>query len=230
MTQSINPGRLLQDSFASVGRVYGAALILSLPSLIQALLTTFAGRESAIARIINFIYFFIILPWFTGAITIYIYQKLTERNITVGQALQLASKRILPLILGLLLVAIISVGGFILLIIPGIYLSMRLAFTTYPIALENCSATEGLKRSWELVKGRWWSVFFAAIGITLLLFFPIGLISGVIGATIQPPQGVIIAQCLAGIIGFLVTPILSVYFILLYMRLQATKTVDIQDI
>lgn len=50
-------------------------------------------------------------------------------------------------------------GGFILLIIPGIWLSVRLLFSNLVLIDEDKRGVAALKRSSELVKGYWWDVF-----------------------------------------------------------------------
>ena len=48
------------------------------------------------------------------------------------------------------------VVGLILLVIPGIILSISLCLAFYLVALENKGAVDSLKSSHALVKGYWW--------------------------------------------------------------------------
>jgi membrane-anchored glycerophosphoryl diester phosphodiesterase (GDPDase) len=218
-TRSINPGRLLQDSFAAVGSVYGSLLVFGVPSLLLVLLNSFIPSQ-AVQIILNLIFYFVIIPWVGGAGIFYTYQYLNRNRVSIGQAMQHASGKITQLVLGFILIVIILIPGFILLIIPGIYLSIRLSFVLYAIVINNCSATEGISRSWQLVKGRWWSVFLASIVITFVLFFPIGLIGGIIGAILGSDANPAVPQLLGGILGLLVSPIFTVYYTLLYKSIH----------
>lgn len=220
-TKSINPMGLLQSSFANVGRVYLPVIVLSIPSLLQVLLTS-QVKPGPITLIVNLIFSLVILPWFTGAAIFYLYNQFAQTEVTLGQSLQLASTKIVQLFLGGLLLTLILIPGFIVLVIPGIYLAVRLGFTLYSITLENCSAIEGIKRSWRLVEGRWWSVFTADIFIFLVLILPIMIVSNVIGGILASGQSAVTWS--AAIFGLLLNPIVHAYLILLYMRLRTNQT------
>jgi hypothetical protein len=62
---------------------------------------------------------------------------------------------------------------FLLLIVPGIIFAVFWSFGAVVLIAENKKAREALKRSHELVRGKWWTV----LGYTILL----GLISAAIG-------------------------------------------------
>lgn len=62
-------------------------------------------------------------------------------------------------------VQIVSQMGFMLLVIPGIIISIYLAYSIYVLAGEERRGFDALIRSIELVYGRWWSV----VGRSLLL-------------------------------------------------------------
>ena len=57
--------------------------------------------------------------------------------------------------------------GFVALILPGIYLSVRLAFVGQAAAIERTGARAALRMSMRLTKGRFWSV----LGILALVSF-----------------------------------------------------------
>lgn len=58
------------------------------------------------------------------------------------------------------------VVGFILLIVPGIYLSIKFFFAAYFIVDMECGGIEALRRSWKLTEHVWWKIF----GFVLLMF------------------------------------------------------------
>jgi uncharacterized membrane protein len=68
-----------------------------------------------------------------------------------------------------ILKSLICLFGFILLIIPGIVLSIRLSFFDYLIVDKNSKIIESLKKSWEITKGSTWNLF--------LLYLLLGLIN-----------------------------------------------------
>lgn len=79
---------------------------------------------------------------------------------------------------------LIVIGGFILLILPGIYLSIRLQFYRYFIVDKNSGITESLKRSWAITKGSVWNLFLFGLLLGLInlagfLVFLVGLFATV---------------------------------------------------
>ena len=89
------------------------------------------------------------------------------------------------LALSVLSMVIISLG-FLLLLIPGIYLFIALAFNQIIFLLEKPDAIFSMKQSMELVKNRWWYIHniyfwlfllnlggFLALGVGLLVTIPL---------------------------------------------------------
>ncbi|MDO5577651.1 MAG: hypothetical protein Q4F84_11300 [Fibrobacter sp.] len=87
------------------------------------------------------------------------------------------SRKIITYFIANLLFSITVCIGMVLLIIPGVYLYIRLQFFTAFIVEENCGIIESLQKSWELTKGQAMPLFLLAlamIGIALvgcILFF-----------------------------------------------------------
>lgn len=82
-------------------------------------------------------------------------------------------------LLGAILQSIIVGVGFILLIIPGIILYIRLQFITYLIVEKNLGPMDALKRSWAITRGQGWKLFLFMLVCGLI--FVLGLIALVIG-------------------------------------------------
>lgn len=78
-----------------------------------------------------------------------------------------------------ILYGLIVLLGLIFFILPGIYLLVRLQFFTYLLVEhENMEVLESLKKSMEMTKGRFWSLFgfgLAFIGINLLGLIALGV-------------------------------------------------------
>jgi hypothetical protein len=84
---------------------------------------------------------------------------IAEKPITYAAATKQALSKFIPFLIVVLLSALISAFGAILLIIPGIYLSVRLLFARYVILIEDESILSSLKNGFKLVKGSWWQTF-----------------------------------------------------------------------
>lgn len=84
------------------------------------------------------------------------------------------------MILASILCGLAVMGGYILLIIPGIILGIRLQFFAYLIVDKNMAAMEALKKSFEMTKGATWDIFLfnvlgMFIGLAGLLCLVVGL-------------------------------------------------------
>ena len=108
-----------------------------------------------------------------------------------------------------LLVGLAVLGGFILLIVPGIIFCLWFSQTPYIIMEENLANTSALKRSKYYIKGRMSEVFGK--------FFYIGIIT--LGLTIL--FGLI--PFLGNVFSLFWTPLVTVYCYQLYRHLKATR-------
>ena len=84
------------------------------------------------------------------------------------------------LLLSAVLIIIISLVGFVLLVIPGFYLSVALSLAWAIQVFEDQGTDSSIRRSMNLMSGKWWSTF----GLT----FVMSLIIGLLGAILQVPQ------------------------------------------
>jgi len=74
-------------------------------------------------------------------------------------------------------------GGFILLIIPGIIISIYIVLSQMALVLEGKTGLSALLRSRELVYGNWWPVFGRILG-TQLIFFGLMLLFALIAGSV----------------------------------------------
>lgn len=215
IAQRISARNLLQETFAAMGSVYVPMLILNCPSLIFVLVKTFVNLSSATVAL-NIIYWFCVVPFLSGAIIFYTYRSLTGNQVTISESFKQANKILLQLILVHIMYTLMLLTGLIVLIVPGFYITYRLIFVFYATVIDKTSALDSISRSWELTKGRWWLVFRSTILISFVAILPIVLIALSIDITGKSPA----AQLVSSVLGFLVGPLMGVYFVLLYLRLR----------
>ena len=211
----ISARSLLRETFATTKPIYAPLLTINFPNLIlSAIINSFGNLGSA--GVVFFIYSLVAVPLFSGAMIFYTYRSLTRNQVTVGQAYNQASRRLLQLILAYILFVGLVFAGFLALIIPGLYVSCRLTFALYAAVIDNSSAVDSLNSSWKLTKGRWWLLFRANFLIVLVVFVPIILIS----LLIDPTAKSVGYQLTSNLLGFLAGPLMNVYLVLLYLRLR----------
>jgi uncharacterized membrane protein len=85
----------------------------------------------------------------------------------------------IPLIVMFILMAVLIVAGFLLLILPGIYLSIAYSFAPYLIVEKNMGVWEALETSRKAITAYWWRYF--GLMLVALLLVIIGLIPVFIG-------------------------------------------------
>ncbi len=80
------------------------------------------------------------------------------------------------MVLGLaILLSVIIICGYLLLIVPGIYLSLRFGYAYIVYAIEEKSITDSLRRSWELTRGH--TVKTLALFCIVTMLRPLSLIT-----------------------------------------------------
>ena len=123
-------------------------------------------------------------------------------------------------------------GGLILLIIPGIWLAGLLAFTGIVLIDEDKRGSAALKRSAELVKGRWWATFWRSLASGIIFGILMVLISLVLGAIIGLLVGGFgnasdattssFGQMLGAVVQSAFIPLFMIFSVRLYKNLKET--------
>jgi hypothetical protein len=85
-------------------------------------------------------------------------------------------KRFITVFFSAILLVIILFFGFLFLIIPGIYLLIRLGFVPYLVMDRNAGVIEAIEDSWKITKGHFWDIFLMGF-INFILTVVIGFIS-----------------------------------------------------
>jgi hypothetical protein len=89
----------------------------------------------------------------------------------------------LPALIVAGLIAGIAIGiGFLLLVVPGLFLLTFLSMLVPVIVIEGKSAGDSFRRSWDVVSGNGWPVF----GLILITFITIAIASAVIRLIFSP--------------------------------------------
>jgi hypothetical protein len=170
-----------------------------------------AGLVTALAALLMFLVL-------TGAITRAVAAEVVGEDPGVEQSYRFGFHRLGSVLLVSVLVGLATVGGLILLVIPGIYIGVRLAVSIEALVVEGRRGTQAMGRSWELVGGHWWHAFG-----TLLVA---GLLTGVVNSLITLPFGDTswFVQGLVAAVATVVTlPYGVLVGVLLYLDLRARK-------
>jgi hypothetical protein len=150
----------------------------------------------------------------TGAIT----RAVAGEDPSVEQSYRFGFHRLGSVLLVSVLVELATIAGFILLVIPGIYIGVRLAVSVEALVVEGQRGTQAMGRSWELVGGHWWHAFGALVVA--------GLLTGVVNAVITAPfnnTGWFVQAVAAAIATVITLPYGVLVGVLLYLDLRAAR-------
>lgn len=112
--------------------------------------------------------FLIVYPLTNAAIIHAIASSYLGKPTSVGDAFARGFRVFLPLIWTVILTYLAVMGGFILLIIPGLIALYYFALTTHVVVIEGVSGFAALKRSARLMKGNFGTFFVLGIIVFLI--------------------------------------------------------------
>lgn len=177
----------------------------------------------AILGILGIVFFIALLIahlWTQSALV----YAITHEGVTIRESLRSGWRFVLPMIWVHLVTSLIVLGGYTLFIVPGIILSITVAFAVISLFKEDKHGLRSAVESGHLVKGYWWAVFGRSflIGILylLLVFAPMMAVDYLAG---DGASGTI-----SDIVSFPISIVFGVLFNILpyrfYIHLRARKT------
>src|SRR5215218_4618050 len=144
-----------------------------------------------------------------------------RRDQTVGGLFSSASPYIGPLLLAGILAGIATAIGFVLLIVPGLFLLTIWAVIVPVIVIERTGAMPAFGRSRELVRGDGWRVFGVIVVLFLLQIVLGGLVQAIVGgASDDSFAGYAIADL---IVHVLITPLSAMAATVMYVELRRLR-------
>jgi len=152
-----------------------------------------------------------------GAIAWSVAGILVGREPSVSDSYRFGAARIWSILLVSVLAGLAIVGGFILLIIPGLIILTHLVCSIPALVVEGKRGRAALSRSWRLVRGRAWPVFGALLVTGILA----GFVSSVLTAPVS--EGWFAQGLLASLASVITTPFTALVVGLLYFDLRVRK-------
>jgi hypothetical protein len=135
----------------------------------------------AFVRLFNGIFgilLFILSIWIMVAFTKAIADKYqNKKSKSIKEEMEDSKIFVFPAIGLSILIGLIIFGGLILLIIPAIIFSVWFYFSFYSLVLDNKKIIESLSTGKELVKGKWFRVFWRLFLITITFYILIFIIA-----------------------------------------------------
>jgi hypothetical protein len=174
--------------------------------------------------------------------TVALMRKLDDINsgrnqLSLTEAVGVGLRRFLPMLGAGLVYGVLVMIGSILLIVPGIYLSISLIMMGYAVAVDDASIGNSITLSRDLVRGHWWRVW-AIVTVVMLIYFavyfaiaamagmlmPLGNVASAVSGQAAPNT---IVELLLGIVlaglNALLMPLLYAVCLVTYRDLQLRK-------
>jgi hypothetical protein len=224
-------GDVFTKAFAIFGRRFVPFIILTVIAEIPEYLTLITLETSDVGplsgwRMAAVVVNLICSPIATGAVVYGVIQELRGRSFSLGESLQVALQRLLPMIGLAICVGLLTGLATILLIVPGLMVACRYYVAMPACLAEQTGVFDSMSRSAFLTKGYRWQV----LGMLILIFIGGAIIEGIVWLIFRAsgPFALQIAlQPVLAIVGAFNGIIVGVYY---YQLRVAKEGVDIDRI
>jgi uncharacterized membrane protein YjgN (DUF898 family) len=118
-----------------------------------------------------------------------------------------------------LLVGVLVLLGFLLLVLPGIWVGIRSIFSATIVVLEGRSGRDAIRRSFDLTRGQFWRILGLLALIALLGVISVGIVSAIAAAIVGMDKSEMnhVLEALSNLLSLgLVTPAFGIAMVLLY--------------
>ena len=204
-------------------------LIIALQSVFNLQQLTFLTTLYTILFIILGVVSYFLTLWFSIAFIKVIFDKYNDKNVAnIKIVINNTKKLIIPTFIVSVLTGLAILAGFILLIIPGIILSVWFAFSLYIVILEEKKSTEAMKESKKIVAGRWFPTFIRLLVPSLLFLLVNGILLFPFNYIMANSKSILISNLvdiLSSVVNIALAPLLIASQTILYNELKKTKKI-----
>jgi hypothetical protein len=183
------------------------------------------GQLLALSLILVAVQFLIVQPFLVAAVARAAVDIYLGEPVTIGGTYRYALRRSRSILWITILTALATLLGFILLIIPGIIVLVRLTVAPAALVVEGHRGSSALRRSWRLTKGFFWRT----LGTLLLSGVIAAIVSGIISipgelaVQAMGPDAWPVSALVSMLATVLVTPFGMLVVVLLYFDLRIRK-------
>jgi hypothetical protein len=215
---------LIPSTFIQIWAVQSLAGPLSAFAT-QAEVEAWSFRALPVSLGLGAVQLLIVQPLLVAAISRAAADAYVGEQVTVGRTLRFALSRLPAILWVTIITSVVTLVGFILLIIPGIIALVRLTLTPAVVVVEDIRGTSAVSRSWNLTGGHFWrvlgtlilSALITAIGAAIITI-PTELAATFLGSDAWPISA--LGTALASV---LITPFSLLIVVLLYFDLRVRK-------
>lgn len=131
----------------------------------------------------------------------------TRGNISIDLFTRRIVRAVISVLIANIIVSLLVIIGFVLLIIPGLFLLVSFTFVLFAIGVEDTGPIGALRRSWQLTTGHRWRVFALVliVGVGTSVLTSIGSVVSLV----DPATGQIVTLLIAAVLGMMSYGILA---------------------
>lgn len=220
MSGKVDVGRVAREVF----EIYRDQAVVLLPAaaaifLIEAILTGLLLTGGIVLYLLAVAVELVAITFYTGMVVALVRDVQDgRRDSSVGDLFRFVAPVVLTLIVVGLLKGFATAIGFLLLIVPGLFLLTIWAVAAPVAVLERSGVLAAFKRSWELVRGNAWPVFGAILLFFAIVFVVNAILSAIGGAA--GDVGRLIGSFLASVV---TVPLSALVSAVLYFNLTSVR-------
>jgi hypothetical protein len=166
-----------------------------------------------------FTIFWILNVFAYSVIIKYSVDALQKNNVKLSVSLTFVASKFVPIFKISFATAFLIYFGLLFLVVPGILLMIMFSLSIQVLIIEDKDVFESLKRSMELVLGRWGKTFGLLFALCLLILFvmvPVSLVTNLVFSAE-------VASILNSVVVALIQPIVPIAFSLWYYSMRARE-------
>lgn len=211
-------GALFDEAWAMYKERFAPlARIVLLPALVTILGYTIADLHFPFSSPLGGVILFI--GWLLSVFNVLPLVISIQHNTDIDDSYRAALPLVLPFALVIILEAFAVLGGFIMLIVPGIWMIFAFSFVSYIFVIEHRRSFDALRQSADYIQGYWWAV----LGRVVLMGIFVLMASAIVQWAIEPLGSGIANDIAAMLLSVLTTPFTTVFGYKLYQNLRTLK-------
>jgi hypothetical protein len=221
MNEKLNVGETLGEAFRLYREQAGVLLPIAFWLFLAVGIAEALGREVLAVGLFSIVLSLTVTTLY-GGIVVGLVRDLRDgrRDSSVGDLFRMVTPVLLPLLGAGVLAGLGVFFGFLLLVLPGLYLLTIWAVVAPVIVVERESVTEAFGRSRALVKGNGWPVFWSVVLAFLIVFVAAFGLAAIAIAVADELLLLIVVETLAATF---TAPIPALVAAVLYFRLRELR-------
>jgi hypothetical protein len=215
---------IIDASFQLLRRHYSQLVALAVVALLPyiVLVAVAGGSETgAASALLVVLAQFLCAALAEAAVIVAVSDAYLEGSVDIHRSLAATAGRLPTIILAGIIRGLAVVFGLFLFLFPGLYVALRTFAITPVVVLEGRSASDAMKRSWDLAKGEVWKIFVTLLLAWMIFIVLYALLLMVVGMLSDKNPRV--TQLVVAILMALVYPITGVVTTILYYDIRVRR-------